>query len=160
MYIIVALRSKRKNDRKNDGADNQKPWAWRPTQAQSHGPVSEAYASRKRSNTRLAAAKTSRADFGSWGMPKTSSMSRSTRAWKIPMTSCDSCPASTAHSPLIPSTRAWACPSSTDRSHPSGGCKLCACSSANIASCTSRPVTCRQRRISNFRLRPMSCFDL
>jgi hypothetical protein len=120
-YITVVPRGKRKKEWKNDEADNLKPRARWPAQAQSHRPALEAYTSHRRSKMRPATVKTSRADFRSWGMSWTCSMPRSTRALEIPMTSCDSRPASTARSPLIPSTRMRVSSSSTDRFHLLGG---------------------------------------
>jgi hypothetical protein len=164
-YITVVPRGKRKKEWKNDEADNLKPRARCPAQAQSHGPALEAYTSYMRSKMRPATVKTSRADFRSWGMSWTCSMPRSTRALEIPMTSCDSRPASTARSPLIPSTRTRVSSSSTDRFHllGGGGCRPRACSSASITSCTSRSISYRQRRIwyfSNVQLRSVSRLDM
>jgi hypothetical protein len=105
---------------------------------------------------------TFRADFGSWGMSYTGSMPRLTRASEIPTTSCDSRLASAARSPLILSMRVWVPSSSAERSCPSGGCRPRSCSSANVASHTSRFVYCRQRWIwysSSVRLRSVSCLD-
>jgi hypothetical protein len=42
IYITVALRGKRKKERKNGEAYNLKPWTQQPAQAQSHGSVPEA----------------------------------------------------------------------------------------------------------------------
>jgi hypothetical protein len=95
--------------------------------------------------------------------PAWGSIPRSTRAWKIPTTSCDSHPTSTACSPLIPSMRTRISSNSTVRSCPSGGRRPRACSSTNIASCTSRSVSCKQRRIwhsASVQLRSVSCLDL
>jgi hypothetical protein len=105
MYITVTPKGKRKKEHKNDGADNPKPRARRPALAQFHGSVPEACASCRHSKMRPATVKTSQADFGSSGMSWTGSMPRSTRALEIPMTSCDSRPATMARSSLIPSTR-------------------------------------------------------
>jgi hypothetical protein len=101
MYITVAQRGKRKKERKNGGVDSPKTWTRRPTQALSHGPAPEASTSRRCSKMRLAAIKTSRADFRSWGLSWTGSIPRSTRALEIPTTSYDSCSTSVARSPLI-----------------------------------------------------------
>jgi hypothetical protein len=73
-------------------------------QRHGHGPALEACASRRRSKMRPSTVKTSRADFRSWGLSWTGSIPRSTRALEIPTTSCDSCSASAACSPLISST--------------------------------------------------------
>jgi hypothetical protein len=113
--------AKEKGKWKGDGADDPKPRARWPALSQSHEPVLEASSSCRTSKMRPAASKTSRADFGSWGMSWTISMPRSTRASKIPTTCHDSHSASVAHSPLITTTRTWVLPSSTDRSLPSGG---------------------------------------
>jgi hypothetical protein len=86
-------------------------------------------------------------------------MTRSTRALEIPTSYCDSHPASSALSPLIPSTCTLVLPISADRSLPSGGCRPRSCSYTSIASRTSRSVSYRQRRIwrsSNVRLRSVS----
>jgi hypothetical protein len=88
---------------------------------------------------------------------------RSTRALEIFVTNYNSCPASVACSPSTPSMRVQSPSSSASRSRPSKGCRLCSCSSACIASCTSRSVSSRQRRICrsfNIRLRLMECLDL
>jgi hypothetical protein len=156
MYITVALRGKRKKECKNYGVDNLKPWAHRPNQAQSHKPALEACTSHRCSKMRPAVIKTSQANFRSWGMSQMGSLPRSTRALEIPMTGCDSCSASTECSPLIPSTRAGVSSSSADRSCLSGRCRTHTCSSASIASCTSRSISCRQRHSSNVWLRLMS----
>jgi hypothetical protein len=90
-------------------------------------------------------------------------MPRSTRAWEIPTTGCNSHPASTTCSPLIPSTRASVLPSSADRSRPSGGCRPRFGSSDNIASHISRSVSGTQRRIwhsCNIWQMLVSCLDL
>jgi hypothetical protein len=86
-----------------------------------------------------------------------------TRALEISTSNCDSCSASVVCSPSTPSTRAGISSSSTDRSRLSMGCGPRACSSASIASCTSRFVSYRKLRIwlsSNVLLRLMSCFNL
>jgi hypothetical protein len=88
---------------------------------------------------------------------------RSTRALEISMTNCDSCPTSAARSTSILTTGARISPNSADRSRLSKGCRMFACSSTSIASCTSRSVSYRQRRIwhsSNIWLRLMRCLDL
>jgi hypothetical protein len=88
---------------------------------------------------------------------------RSTRALEISVTNRDSCPASVACSTSALSMHTQSPSSSANRSHPLEGCRLCACSSANIASCTFRSVSYKQRRIchsSNIRLRLMECLDL
>jgi hypothetical protein len=139
--------AKEKGKRKGDGADDPKPRTWQLARAQSDRPVPEASASRRCSKMRLATGKTSRADFGSWGMSWMGSMPRSSRAWEIPTTSYDSHPAVTVRSPLLLFTRVWVLSSSADRSHPSGGCRPHSCSSVSIASHTSMSVSCRQRRI-------------
>jgi hypothetical protein len=106
LYITVALRDKRKNERKNDGADNLKPQPRQLDQAQSHESASGACAFRMHSKMRPTTNKTSRVDFGSWGMSWRGSMPRSTRALEIPTTSYDSRSASAVCSPMIPSMHA------------------------------------------------------
>jgi hypothetical protein len=81
------------------------------------------------------------------------------------MTNCDSYLASTVHSTSILTIGARISPSSATRSHLSKGCRMCACSSTSIASCTSRSISYRQRRIwhsSNIwlMLMLMHCLDL
>jgi hypothetical protein len=96
-------------------------------------------------------------------MSCTGSMPKLTRASEIPMTSCDSHLASAACSSLILSMHARVVSSPNDKSRPLVGCRLHSCSSASIASHTSRSISYRQRRIlhsSNVRVRSVSCLDL
>jgi hypothetical protein len=85
---------------------------------------------------------------------------RSTGMLEILMTYYNSCSASAARSPSIRSTRVRALSSSTDQSHPSVGCRPCSSSFANIASHTSRSISCWRKRIwhsSSVRSRSVSC---
>jgi hypothetical protein len=59
MYITVALRGIRKKERKNDRADNPRPWAHRPAQVQSHELMLEACTSHRRFKMRPAPIKIS-----------------------------------------------------------------------------------------------------
>jgi hypothetical protein len=69
MYITTISRGKRKKGkRKGDEADDLKPRAWWPALAQFHGPVPKASASCRHSKLRPAIGRTSRTNFGSWGM--------------------------------------------------------------------------------------------
>jgi hypothetical protein len=77
----------------------------------------------------------------------TGRMPRSTRTPETLMTYRDSRSTSAARSPLIQSARVRALSSSVDRSYPLGGCRPRSSSSTSIASCTSRSVSYRQRRI-------------
>jgi hypothetical protein len=67
---------------------------------------------------------------------------RSTGMLEILMTYCNSCSASAACSPSIRYTCVWALSSSTDQSHPLVGCRPFSSSFANIASHTSRSISC------------------
>jgi hypothetical protein len=140
--LYISVTPKYENKSKRGGVDSLGPWARRSAQTQSHGPVSEACASRRRSKRRLATIKISWADFRSWGITWMGNIPRSAMAMEISTTNYDSCPTSVVRSPLILSN--------------------CVCSSASIASRTSRSVSCRQRRIwrsSNVWLRLVSCLD-
>jgi hypothetical protein len=122
-YFIVVPRGKiKKGNRKSDGSDGPKLQAWRPFQAQPHGPAPEASASSKHFKMRSTTGRTSRAHFGSWAMSWTGIMARSTSTMKICMTYHDSHSASVARSPSILSMHVRALSSSTDRSRSSRGC--------------------------------------
>jgi hypothetical protein len=114
---------------------------------QSHGMALEASASCKHCKTRSTAGMTSQTDFGSRGMIWIGSMPKLTRTPGILMTYRDSRSALVVCSLSILSMCTRALSSSVNRSRPSGGCRSCSSSSSSIASCTTRSISYRQRKI-------------
>jgi hypothetical protein len=160
--LLQPFRRARKK-RKIDGVDDPKSRMRQPSQPQSNRMAPDASASCKRFKMRSATSKTSRANFGSWGMSWTGNMPRSIRVLEIPMTHYDNHIASATRMSVIPSTSAQALSSFSDRSHPSEECRPRSSSFTRIASHTSRSASYRLRRIlcfSNVRSRSVSYFYL
>jgi hypothetical protein len=118
MYITTILRGTTKKKTKIQQVRRPKTMGRLPSQAQSHGLALEASASGRCYQMRSAIGEVSRANFISWGISGTGSMTMLTRTMEILMTKCDSLSASAARSLLILSTRVQTLSSSIDKFHP------------------------------------------